>query len=119
MELLNEYLNGRIGSLVKMIDSCEEERRSIIREVTMLKSEAGAGGIGGLIEEVCKHVIGILENIAVTVKTNVKNDKDKCEPIKETRQKKCRYFDRGFCKYRENCRYYHSAVTCEDYLQEG
>ena len=52
MELLNEYLNGRIGSLVKMIDSCEEERRSIIREV-------------------CKHVIGILENIAVTVKTNV------------------------------------------------
>ena len=37
-------------------------------------------------------------------------------PIK---QNKCRYFNRGYCKFKENCRFFHSSVICEDFLEIG
>ena len=124
MEGINEYLDGRISSLLKKIESCEEERRSIIWEVSMLKRGSSLNpknnnsGAGRRIEEVCEKVRGILENIMVTVvETNDRSDKQ--EKLKESKPKKCRYFNRGFCKYRENCRYYHSAVICKEYVKEG
>ena len=30
--------------------------------------------------------------------------------------KKCRYFNRGFCKYRNRCKYFHPQDICEKYL---
>ena len=75
MEGINEYLDGRISSLLKKIESCEEERRSIIWEVSMLKRGSSLNpknnnsGAGRRIEEVCDKVRGILENIMVTVKS--------------------------------------------------
>ena len=32
---------------------------------------------------------------------------------------KCRYFDKGFCKYRKKCRYSHPEQTCEQYSEYG
>ena len=41
------------------------------------------------------------------------------EMVKEYKLTKCRYFDKGFCKYRRKCRYSHPEKTCEQYIKYG
>ena len=33
--------------------------------------------------------------------------------------RKCRFFNRGYCKYQDNCSYFHSNTICESYLKNG
>ena len=33
------------------------------------------------------------------------------------KRKKCRYFNRGYCKYKDKCRYMHPKNICTEYLQ--
>ena len=33
--------------------------------------------------------------------------------------RKCRYYDRGYCKYKCDCNYFHSKNICKDYLENG
>ena len=33
------------------------------------------------------------------------------------KEKKCRYFNRGYCKYKKQCRYSHPKNVCEEYLK--
>ena len=35
------------------------------------------------------------------------------------KDKKCRYFNRGHCKYRERCRFYHEREICQTYLENN
>ena len=37
----------------------------------------------------------------------------------EGRVRKCRYYDRGHCKYKRGCKYFHPRDICSDYLQKG
>ena len=90
----------------------------MLKRGSSLNPKNNNSGAGRRIEEVCEKVRGILENIMVTVvKTNDRNEEQ--EKLKESKPRKCRYFNRGFCKYREKCRYYHSAVICKEYVKEG
>ena len=47
------------------------------------------------------------------------NDKRETQKTRATKLRKCRYFNRGFCKYGVNCKFYHSPDICNDYLEEG
>ena len=42
------------------------------------------------------------------------NDVDK---VKNKRTKKCRYFNRGYCKYCDKCRFIHPKNICSEYLK--
>ena len=44
---------------------------------------------------------------------------NKVEVVKNYKLTKCRYFDKGFCKYRKKCRYSHPEQTCEQFLMYG
>ena len=48
MEVVEEYLNSRLSSLIKRISECEKERKSILLEVTTFKNTAGNTEAGGL-----------------------------------------------------------------------
>ena len=37
--------------------------------------------------------------------------------VKQGRRKSCRYFNKGHCKYREKCKFYHSKNVCQKYLE--
>jgi hypothetical protein len=54
---------------------------------------------------------------------NVRTDTDKKEETQDELEKfkktKCRYFDKGFCRYRNKCRYFHPQKTCEEYLRSS
>ena len=39
------------------------------------------------------------------------------EKQNNVKRKKCRYFNRGFCKYKLKCRYSHPKKVCEEYLK--
>ena len=54
---------------------------------------------------------------------NIKNDKakadisDKNDKEAEKKDKKCKYFDRGHCKYKTECKFSHPDKICKDYLE--
>ena len=42
-------------------------------------------------------------------------EKDYVDVVRKPRRKKCRYFDRGFCKFTSKCRYIHPENICNSY----
>ena len=51
-----------------------------------------------------------------------KHDKADCNADKEqveTKEKTCRYFNRGHCKYKQKCKFFHSKEICQTYLEGG
>ena len=115
MEVVKEYLISRVSSLVEKIKTCEEERNSILLEVKNLKNTANNSEACGIFEKTCQNLEEMLENLVVPIKNC-----GECETSKREGQKiKCRYYNRGFCKYRENCKFFHSTVMCKTYLAEG
>ena len=42
------------------------------------------------------------------------------EDVSENKNsKKCRYDNKGFCKFQKKCKFFHSGKICEKYIQEG
>ena len=117
MEVMEEYIKSRISSLVEKMKLFDEERKSILLEVKSLKNTAKNSGASGIFQKTLGNLEDKLENLVVTVQ-----DCDKRETEREKTQlkkRKCRYFNRGFCKYKERCKFYHSPVICKEYLEEG
>jgi antitoxin component YwqK of YwqJK toxin-antitoxin module len=45
--------------------------------------------------------------------------KDNNEQSKSCTVRKCRYYDRGHCKYKLRCRYFHQRGICQAYFENG
>ena len=116
MELVQDYLNNKVLSLVKQILICEEERKSILLELQTFQNTANNSGSGGNLAEVCESLKTMLEDLTVTVLNSDKSET--CDSQREMKRK-CRFFNRGYCKYNDKCKYYHSPVICEEYLEHG
>ena len=115
--MIEEYLNNKVESLVKQMWMCEEERKSLLLELITMENTSNNSGSGGNLTNVCKALKNIVENIVVTVQNTHNDNRETCEPEKERR--KCRYFNRGFCKYGDSCAYFHPSTICEEYLRES
>jgi hypothetical protein len=54
------------------------------------------------------------------VTAEMKDKEEENDNIQETnvekRRKRCRYYDRGFCKYTSKCKFVHPSKSCEVYL---
>ena len=53
--------------------------------------------------------------IAVDKASNDDIEKDCVEVVRKPKRKKCRYFDKGFCKFTTKCRYIHPQNICNSY----
>ena len=51
----------------------------------------------------------------IDCKTNANVTKDHGKVV-HTKTKKCRYFNRGYCKYKSGCRYSHPKEVCKEHL---
>ena len=43
--------------------------------------------------------------------------KEISDKVKNKKIKKCRYYNRGYCKYKSKCRYNHPKDVCKEYLE--
>ena len=43
-------------------------------------------------------------------------DTEKSDVVNELKARKCRYFNRGYCKYTSKCRFFHPGDICQTYL---
>ena len=97
-----------VNSLVKKIQQCEEERKELLSQVKMFQNTTYNSGSCGNLGNMCGNLINALENISVTVRNG-----------EERAKRKCRYFNRGYCKYGTRCKFHHSQEICKEYMEEG
>ena len=58
-----------------------------------------------------KHNENAKKNLKDASKDNTSDE------VIQSKKRKCRYFNRGYCKYKDKCRYMHSKNICTQYLQ--
>ena len=60
-----------------------------------------------------------LDNKIVQIKVAAKKSKDDTSNSsdKTQREKRCRYYNFGFCKYRGKCRFNHPKEVCQTYIE--
>ena len=112
-----EEIYTAVKYLVKKIQECEEERKSILLGIKTFQNTLYNSGICGNLINVCENLKSALENVSVKVQNDAENEKMDGQ-AKESKRK-CRYFNRGYCKYGMNCKFFHSQVICNEYVEEG
>ena len=114
-----EEIYTSVKYLVKKIQECEEERKSILRGIKTFQSTLYNSGDCENLRKVCENLKIALENVSVKVNIDAGNEKMDGQAKESKSKRKCRYFNRGYCKYGMNCRFYHSQVICKEYAEEG
>ena len=132
MESVQDRFNVKIISLeklkhniVNLYEEFEKERRATLSEAKEIERSAKDNFNQDLVET-CRVTKVILEDLKVDILPNVETENP--EEHSFTRNggqvnfrslKKCRYYNRGFCKYEGKCKFYHPEIVCEEYLQDG
>ena len=76
------------------------------------------------LDEIIKANSEAIKRIDVEI-INMKNDKatadksDNCDKEAENKDKKCKYYNRGYCKYKAECKFSHPNKICIVYLEGG
>ena len=117
---LVKNLKTTVESLVEKVSKQENdeikdiiETQKVIYEVIVANSDA--------IHRIEKEIKEIMEHRLDTY--NQSNDKDHIESANDkeetnqVRQKKCKYFNRGHCKYVNRCRNSHPTEICSTYRE--
>ena len=97
--------------LIESYKNFVEERTSLISEfhqTTVPKENSNIEDIE--ISESIKKFIGNL---------NLEICEDASKSAHTKPFKKCRYHNRGYCKFKDHCRFLHSQSICETFLQKG
>ena len=53
------------------------------------------------------------------VRTDTDKDEESQDEVEKFKKIKCRYFDKGFCRYRKKCRHSHPQKTCKEYFRSS
>ena len=97
------------------------DMQKVVDEVLVANSDA-IKRIDKEIEELCRKSY-ITEDHTEDGNSDAKEINVTKETIVETsvmeKRRKCRYFDRGYCKYKNKCRYKHPKEICEEYFKYG
>ena len=133
MEIAQDSFNIKINSLQRLKEKLmnlheeyENERKSAVSDAESLWRSARENQNKDLTEtyRIAKHMpeesrintrwINILANVE-----NIHNKEESDNNPRTGGKKKCRYFNRGFCKYGQKCRFYHPRQVCNEFLLEG
>ena len=91
-------------------------------EVVMAKNSAALERIDKEIVMLTKKVM-VSDSSKVTITNKISDKASKIDKADKAENKgrtlKCRYFNRGFCKYKNKCRFGHPRQICSDYLENG
>ena len=91
------------------IDKILEKQKKV--EVAIAKNEEAILNIDKEMVKLVKKEQAVKQNDTTANKTSDK--------VVNAKQRKCRYFNRGFCKYKTKCRFFHPGSVCKEYLRSG
>ena len=127
VKTLQKYLGGAIQMIKALKVSVEAlEKRLDENENKEIKEIKDAQVV---IEEILRENLYAIKRVDKELhslgarKTNSKENKKepddkKDEEVEKKPAKKCRYYNRGFCKYtNKGCRFSHPRVICKEYLE--
>ena len=100
-------LKSRFESVEKQLEEAKKDDFQILVEKQRAVDEAIAANLAAISE--------IDKEIKVLSKETTSSE----GRYIEGRVRKCRYYDRGHCKYKRGCKYFHPRDICSDYLQKG
>ena len=109
------------GKCAEVKVSLEEEVETLKKHIWVIKEVLVANS--DAIKRIDKEIVKIMKTKEVSLVAG-DADKDNLENINEIENvnkmtKKLRQFNRGFCKYKKKCRFYHPEHICEDYLKSN
>ena len=134
----NKALEERVQSLERSMGTIVKALKEIkvgMNEVREEKNKEQTDEIGEILknkkeveDNLAKHeeAINRIEMDIVKLETMIQSDKSKgCSNVDsepqtiDYKERTCRYHNKGFCKYKLKCRYFHSKQICEDYEIHG
>ena len=62
----------------------------------------------------CENLINSVSKLEIKVFDNPEQER-----VSPTLTKRCRYNNKGYCKYRNKCRFEHTTKVCEVFLKDG
>ena len=68
-------------------------------------------------KEAQRNLLLNVSHMKLNVVRAPENFKDKVMDV--ILKKKCRYDDKGYCKYQKKCKFQHSGKTCDQFLKDG
>ena len=109
-----ESLCSRYEALKNELEIFEQERGSILDDVHNRYYNTGDELKNKELRELYETFKVALEGLKLSVPAqNLPKEK-------ETKQtKKCRYHNRGYCKFGEKCHFFHSRDICEEFRSNG
>ena len=112
-------LNSKINSLFekkqdinKEIENFDKEVFDVLSEVIKICDYVVTNDTEDreIVTKTCNTMKSTLENLGIVKNKNV---------MYEAPSKKCRYYNRGYCKFHDQCNFFHSSSICEQFQQEG
>ena len=110
-------------NLSNMYEEYEKERMAILSEAEGIETWAKINSNQDLVGT-CKTTKVILEGLRIDFKNMENMEHGRKEVytglgVQEKHYRKCRYYNRGFCKYGRQCKFYHPKLVCSEYLRDG
>ena len=127
MESVQDFFNSKISSLKRIkenlmtvYDEFEKERVLALCEVEITKKSAQSDLE---LVKTCEIAEVILEKLRLNI-SNLEYTEDVADKRQHGSQernsnRKCRYYNRGFCKFEQKCKFGHPKLVCEEYVQDG
>ena len=125
MESIQDRFNAKLNSLGKMkmdilnlYEEFEKQRMLTVSEARNMERSAKEN-CNREVAETCKTAQEILDElrlrIGIVQNMPIANDESNRHRGQE---RKCRYYNRGYCKFDGDCKFRHSELICEEYLRD-
>ena len=108
---------------MNLYEEYDQERKSTLSEAEAFERSAMDCGDWDL-ASTCETTKVILEDIRIlVVEASEQKKDDNCENTEKKqrhkRDRKCRFYNRGFCKFGRSCNFGHPQLVCKEYLEDG
>ena len=106
VEVLEKKMDIKENQEIKEIIDAQ----SVIDEILVANSDA--------IKRIDKEIVKLSKQTIVVERANDTSEDDKDTKVENRKTKKCKYFNRGYCKHKSKCRFIHPEQICEEYLEK-
>ena len=107
-----EFLLKNKENIKKNIEDHEESRLTLLSEIDVLKKDLSLHHNDENIVKI--KIFETMTNTLEGLKIFTNQDGNHSSLVR-----KCRYYNRGYCKFKENCHYLHSSSVCDTFLKDG